>query len=404
MPKRLLLVAILLNLLTACAGGVELSSPMPVAPMVTSAPIAAATPTIASLPTIPAPAQPLPPPTAMPPGEPVQISPADPRLRYTGRFDFQDLQAPAFDWSGSTIEVAFMGPALTILLDDGANLYDVTLDGETSVLQTAPGASNYEVATDLGPGTHTLRVTKRTEAYVGAAVFRGLILDRGGQLVDLPPRPERSLVFIGDSITAGYGIEGDSPECYFTPATQNATLTYAAQTAVALDAEYTLLALSGLGVARNLGEAEGTGGPTAVAYVNRTLGMNGLIPQPANEPGPDGVVINLGTNDFSSQPFPDAEVFVNAYRELLTAVRARYPEAEIVATAGPLMMGQAPTLIRQAVELQQSAGDRRLHFVFLEDTLARSGEDFGCDWHPNVSGHRKMAAELRPALQEILGW
>ena len=340
----------------------------------------------------------------MPPGDPVQISPADARLRYTGRFDFEDLQAPAFDWSGTTIEAAFIGSALTLLLDDGANLYDVTIDGETSVLQTVPGTAAYEVATGLGPGDHTLQLTKRTEAYVGAAVFRGLVLGGGGQLVDLPPRPERSLVFVGDSITAGYGIEGSSPDCYFTPVTQNAAVTYAAQTAAALSAEYTLLALSGLGVARNLGAADGAGGPTAVAYINRTLGMNGLVQHPANAPGPDAVVINLGTNDFSSQPFPAADVFVNAYRELLTAVRARYPDSEIVAAAGPLMMGQAPALIRQAVELQQAAGDTRVHFVLLEDTLSRSAEDFGCDWHPNISGHQKMADQLRPALQEILGW
>jgi lysophospholipase L1-like esterase len=408
MLLRVFVLTLALNLLAACTayedGAQEETAAIFLIPTVAPAPAGTA------VPTLPAPQMPTPIPTATvgtlaEAGEPVFVGPDDPHLRYIGRFDFQDPQRPAFDWSGSSIETGFTGTSVTILLSDGANYYNVTIDGETTILQTLPGESRYEGASGLAQGEHTLRLTKRTEAYVGAAVFEGLLLDAGAELVKGPPAPGRRLEFVGDSITAGYGIEGDSPECYFTPGTQNAARTYAAQTAEALGADYTLLALSGLGVVRNLREAEAASPETAVAYIDRTLGMNSFVRYPPGDAPPDAVVINLGTNDFSSLPFPDDEAFVTAYQELLAELRGRYAAAQIVAVAGPLMQGRAPQLIAQAVERQRTvADDEAVRFLEIEDTLERSAVDFGCDWHPNVAGHEKMAAQLIPALAEILGW
>lgn len=405
---RLCVFILAVLLLAACATdeGAVVAEPAVASPTSTLAAVSAAT----AVPTPPPPQMPTPIPTVAvqitaEAGEPIFVGPDDPHLRYIGRFDFQDSGRPAFDWSGSTIETGFTGTSLTIMLDDGANYYDVTIDGETAILQTVPGESRYEVARNLTAGEHTLRLTKRTEAYVGAAVFAGLLLDAGQRLVQGPAANGRQLEFIGDSITAGYGIEGDSPECYFTPVTQNAAQSYAAQTAQALRADYTLIALSGLGVVRNLREAEAASPETAVAYIDRTLGMNSFVRYASDGAAPDAVIINLGTNDFSSLPFPDDEAFVAAYQELLAELRGRYTTAQIVAVAGPLMQGRAPQLIAQAVERQQAvAGDEKVHFFEIEDTLERSAADFGCDWHPNVSGHEKMAAQLTPALAEILGW
>lgn len=355
--------------------------------------------------TWPAPQAPTPIPTATARGEPVFYPASDPALRYTGRFDFTDPQRPAFDWSGTSIEVQFTGPELALLLDDGSNYYDVTIDGKSSVLQTVPGQKVYQIAADLVDELHTLQIRKRTEAYVGAAVFEGLLLGSGQRLLPPPPPPAHRLEFIGDSITAGYGIEGDAPECYFTPATQNANRSFAAQTAAALGAEYALVALSGLGVVRNLRDPQVASPETAVAYIDRVLGMNPILHAEPSSWVPDAVIVNLGTNDFSSPPFPEDEAFMVAYQELLSAIRARYAEAHIVALGGPLMLGRGPQLINQAVMRQQQAtGDARVHFLLIEDDLERSAEDFGCDWHPNVHGHGKIAAQLQPALQTILGW
>ena len=302
------------------------------------------------------------------------------------------------------IEFAFYGTSLTLFLEDGHNLYNVTVDGHTETLETELGQESYVVANDLQPGRHHFRLVKRTEAYVGAAVFKGGRIT--GELLEPAAQEQpRSLEFIGDSITTGYGNEGESPECWFTPQTQNAALSYAALTADALQADYALVALSGLGVIRNLRAEEAASPETAIDFVERTLGLNPFITWPAGERVPDAVIINLGTNDYSSLPFPEEEAFIDAYLDLLERLRDRYPQASLFAVAGPLMSQPAPRVIETAVDrFRRASGDEDVYFQLVVDDLERSAKDFGCDWHPNENGHRKIAAQLIPPIAERLGW
>ena len=328
---------------------------------------------------------------------------SDERIRYIGRFDFTDPLRPAFDWSGVSVEFVFLGTSVTLHLEDGRNLYNVTIDGHKQILATDVTQSTYIVAEELKPGEHHLRLTKRTEAYVGAAVFSGI--DVTGVLLQAPPARERKIEFIGDSITAGYGNEGTEPECWFTPDTENMDLSYAAIVAEQLDADYASIALSGLGVVRNMRDERASSPQTAIDYIDRTLAMNPTVKWPAERSVPAAVVINLGTNDFSSRPFPDEQDFVEAYLELLTSVHIRYPQAHLFAVAGPLMLQPAPRLIEQAViEFHRSEEGVLATYVLIEDNLERSAADFGCDWHPNVSGHRKIADQLMPVIARELGW
>lgn len=383
----------------------------------TPVPGAAALATLTALPPVPtnpplpsrlAPLTPSPVPTRNVPtvsADKTTLVPADDdRIRFVGRFDGQDPLHPAFDWSGVTIEFAFTGTGLTLLLKDGRNLYNVDIDNDQHVLQTEMGRTTYVLADQLEPGSHMVRITKRTEAYVGAGVFSGLVVS-GGDLLDPPPPKERLLEFIGDSITSGYGNEGDSPECWFTPGTQNAELSFAGQTAAGFNADYHLIALSGLGVVRNLRDENAFSSQTAIDFIDRALGLNPLIPWPASQSPPTAVIINLGTNDFSSTPFPDEATFVQAYVDLLQAVYLRHPGKPIFAMAGPLMLEPAPRLIEAAVvQFAAAQNDADITYVNIEDTLERSAADFGCDWHPNVDGHRKIAEQLMPHIAEVLGW
>ncbi len=344
-------------------------------------------------------------PTVVSNGTPVFITAEDSRIRYTGRFDFSDPQHPFFDWSGVTIEAAFSGPSLSILLKDGHNLYNVTIDGQSEILQTIPEETTYLVAQGLPDEPHIVQLTKRTEAYVGAGVFSGFILEAGYDLLEKPASAGRHIEFVGDSITTGYGNEGDSPQCWFTADTQNVAQAFAAQTADHFNADYSIVALSGLGVVHNLRSAEASSSETAIDFLDRTVAMNPVLTWDSQNETPDTVVVNLGTNDFSSLPFPEVEIFVEAYVDLLQRIRLRYPQAPIFALAGPLMLGPAHDAISTAVERMQLEGaDDNVHFVAIEDTLEKSDADFGCDWHPNIQGHKKIADQLVPVMTDVLGW
>lgn len=334
-----------------------------------------------------------------------RISAADPRIRYTGRIDFSDPTRPAFDWPAITIEAAFEGTSLVVLLQDGQNSYNITVDGQESLLQTRPDVNRYEIAGNLSSGKHIFSMTKRTETFYGTPVFLGFELDTDSDLAALPPDPDRRIEFVGDSITAGYGSEGESPTCIFSAATENAELTYAAQTAKELNAAYTIVAVSGVGIVRNYNADDKMSPGTMLSYYDLTTTDRDSKEWDFNRWVPDAVVINLGTNDYSTVPHPAGELFVQGYTNLIVKIRNRYPDAHIFAVAGPIMVDPAEVTIRSAVtQMHEVLNDDQVHFVKIENNLELSAVDYGCDWHPNASGHRKIAQQLIPRIRQEMNW
>lgn len=344
--------------------------------------------------------QPTLPPTNTPMPGSITIPADHPAIKYIGRFDFSDPQQPRFDWPGATIEVRFTGTAVSVLLQDTSNWYNVYLDDRSFVLPTVYGEDNYLLAANLEEGNHTLRLTKRTEAGVGLGTFRGISLPSTSQLLDPAPDAPRKIEFIGDSITTGYGSEGSSATCDFSARTQNVEQTYAAQTARELGAEAMITAKSGIGAVRNYADANTTSTEPMASLYPRAIAQEAHSAWDFSRWQPDVVVVNLGTNDFSTQPHPPQETFVTSYVEFLRTIRSNYPQAHIFAIAGPIMQPPANLYIENAVS---RINDNRVHFVLIENTLS-TNTDYGCDWHPNEAGQAKIAQHLIPAIRGVMGW
>lgn len=319
-----------------------------------------------------------------------------------------------FAWSGTSLRARFTGGAISALLREGAagphrNRYGVIVDGVESTFTASAGDGRYVLASGLGAGVHELTVTKLTEAEVGAGELLALELADGGALLPPPAVRARRLEFIGDSITCGYGVDGASKECPFSSETQNHWHSFGHLTASALGADASYVAFSGRGVVRNY---DGSTTGLVPALYRQTL------PEPASADWdfgrfpPDAVVINLGTNDFARGPPPEAE-FVEAYRALVTFIRARHPLAHVVVTLGPMLTdnyaqgAKAKTLCRTwlsgLVSTLRAAGDTRVHFLeFPEQDEVTDG--LGCDYHPSAKKHRAMATQLTDALEAALAW
>lgn len=353
----------------------------------------------------------------------IDVPASDPAIRYVGRFDFADEAAPRMAFPASAVETTFEGDAVDLRLRESApgtsttstEYYEVRIDDEPPIkLEACPAQEIYPLARDLGSGSHRVRVSKRTEASVGAAAFLGFRV-RDDTELNLPEAPERRMEFVGDSITCGYGNEVSTtdPDSYkFTSANENALFAYGAVTARALGADYVAVAASGRGMVRNY---SGGGGLYAPEFYELTSSEASGVAWDHSNYSPDVIVVNLGTNDFSiglseEEVTAMREEYRAAYVEFLTHLRALHPDATLVATVGPMMSDSYPpgyrawTSIRSDVQgvvegLVEGGDSKVLYFEF-----ATQSAPYGEDWHPTLATHQKMADALGAFIREELGW
>jgi lysophospholipase L1-like esterase len=325
-------------------------------------------------------------------------------VQLMGRFDFADPARPGFGWSGSAMIARFQGTGATLRIDGSPNQFAVVVDGVLApVLKVVSGTTQYAVASALASGAHDLVVWKRTEGNQGSNRFLGLDV-AGGQVVAPPAPPNRRIEIYGDSITAGYGLDGQGPNCSFSQDTENHYLTYAALTARALNTELHTVAWSGIGMVRNYGSA--TASPDAMpAVYARTLPTTATSAWAFDAWQADAVVINLGTNDASTSGDPGAP-YETAYLDFVRSLRQKYPSAYFVLTIGPMLSGTSLTAIKGHLQvvIQTRLGEGDSQMSFLEFPMQTGADGYGCDWHPNAATHAKMATLLTAELKTRLGW
>jgi lysophospholipase L1-like esterase len=318
------------------------------------------------------------------------IPPDDAHIQYSGRIDLSNPMAPRFDWPGVSITVRFKGQAVGFRLVDGFNNYNLTVDGKpTTVWATQAGQMDY-VETGFSKGEHIAVLSKRTEGYFGTATFKGVLLAKGCVLLDPPPKPKRRIEFLGASWMCGYGNEGPGLKCPELRSVENNDLAFGTVAAKILKAEWHITAYSGRGIVRNYGDTKSESEVPYGTYFGRTLVNDATSQWDFNSWMPDVVVINLGVNDYSTQPQPDSDVFQVNYVELLTRVRAVYPKAWIVtydATGWPDYIQH----VRDAVAEFKKRGDTKtMSLEFAPVPL----EDLACDYHPNVKADEHLGEDL----------
>ena len=335
--------------------------------------------------------------TTAPPGK------SENNIEFIGRFaTVGGTDHKQFEWSGSTITAGFEGTEIGITLKILRNgpygdndYFNVTVDnGKPYVLKITKGTDRYTLASGLKKGYHTVVVTKRTEGPFGALIqFEGF--DYGsGKAAPAPARRERRIEIYGDSISAGYGNEGEGSG--FRLEEENADLTYASITAKNLNAEYTAIALSGHGVHKSLSQSTTEVTPK---YFDRNLYKTSGNYR-FTQPDPDVVIINLGTNDYAIG-VTDAEYY-ESYMDFIAKIRRKYRDAYIVVTTcggtnRPL------DVLQQIVDARKEKyGDEKIgRFIGVFEDVDGA---FGADGHPSVYGHTQLADQLTEYLKEKLGW
>jgi len=332
------------------------------------------------------------------------ISPFDQAVRINGRFAKEaDIARASF--SGVEFTIAFEGTEASVLLKSPGNVFSVVLDGKQLPPLDLSAKTNEKhlIAKNLANGIHVLSIAKRTESIQGDALFKGFEIKGVPKKEALPQEQKLKIEFLGNSITAGYGVLDSVKEHTYSPITQDVFLSYAGVAARELNAEMRTVAFSGRGIFRNHPDSKDQRTlPEFFPYIS----VNAKIPWDFSWQ-PDIAVIELGTNDFSVNA-PDSAGFVNSAVKFAKQVREKYPNAKIIITDGPMLNDFWPkgvpslTLCRKFLDAaknelaKQNIMVHRLSFSRQDGSLG-----YGADWHPSKKQAEKNGKELAEFVRLI---
>lgn len=325
-------------------------------------------------------------------------------VRIVGRTDRTASDGSVrFDWSGVYAETKLDGRALSLRAGDtGKSYFDVFIDGRHSgKFKVASADTVITVAEKLSRGIHSISIRKCTEGETGITTFREFILPSGGALTAAAPR-RRHIEVIGNSLSAGFGTDSDNPRDPFTPETENCNLAYSTIIPRYFDADYTIIAHSGRGAVRNYGDSVRISRNAMRHKFLQTFDEDTTVRWSFEGYRPDLVIINLGANDFSTEPHPYRSEFVNAYCEIIDSVRARYGEQTKILSIMPyaIALEQEPMF----ADIMQRQADKPTYFLRMPVDYLNWDSDRGAVWHPNYQGQKKMAMFMIPYVATIMGW
>jgi lysophospholipase L1-like esterase len=343
-------------------------------------------------------------------GQSVVHSPNNNSIFYTGRIDFSNPEKPRLVGAGSYFELKFKGTSCSVLFENTGDQYNyiaIVLDGEyKGRVRTTQKQQKYEVATNLKDTEHTLLICKATEALIGPLDFKGIQCD---EILPFNKTFVRKIEFIGNSITSGTGLDLSGVPCGkgVWHDQHNAYLAYGPVTARALNANWLLSSVSGMGMLRNWNN-EGPALPQM--YDHLYLDANSKMVWEPKFYVPDLISICLGTNDFSDgdgsydRKKLDSTKFVNAYIAFVKHLRERYPKAPICLLTSPSIAPENNikfSAYLSAVIHYMKETEQDNNFYKFEFKHNYSG---GCDGHPNAEEHQKMSDELVPFYKKVMNW
>jgi lysophospholipase L1-like esterase len=320
-------------------------------------------------------------------------------IQYYGRFDQSDPKKPKFWAPGAYLTTRFSGSDCEIFINDQVtegshNYIEVKVDNIGPVrIQLRARANRIQIARDLPGGDHTVTITKNTEASVG---FLEMIGFKCNSLLPPPPVPSRKIEFIGDDVTAGAGSDSrfmpcDSAEWYDQ---SNAYSSYGAITARDLNAQFSLTAVSGIGITKAAGEPGGN-----ISQVSDKINLHkNDVDWDSKKYQPDVVTLMLGNNDAVT----DSSSFINSYLTFIKKLRIKYPVSQIVCMSiskGDAKSARLRNMIPVIVASAKKGGDQRVQQLIISGTYNK-----GCNKLPSMEEHLEISSQVTAYLKKIMAW
>ncbi|MBE6319544.1 MAG: hypothetical protein E7075_01110 [Bacteroidales bacterium] len=349
----------------------------------------------------------------------------DSRVTYVGRTLVEGTDV-SFDWTATYFRLSFSGRSLTMRATDTKwdatpemaatrhNYYNVWIDAPMSaephrIIEVASADTIIEL---IDPAylkkskikEHQVFVQKRTEGEQGKMTIHEFATDAKGVFHQAEPIRKRQLEFIGASYDCGYGVDDTSRLAKFTPETENASRSFCAILSRYFDADYVVIAHSGMGAARNY-NSKFAGYHMPDRYL-QTFDMDSAQATRWNaaesDIRPAITCIYLGGNDFSVAMQPSYEKFCDGYYRLIRSIKDYYGEDHPVLCVSSKAHS---TLLDYMRDMVKFCPMPNVHFMACCPTLHLStDEDLGASMHPNYIGHQKFSYAYIPYIATITGW
>ncbi len=345
-------------------------------------------------------------------GEPAvrNYSPDEEHIRLLGR-GYYNSGKMYLSYSGSGIEFICKGSYAEITVCRASDNYvnrnhrprfAIYSDGNLIVDECVDfEEKTYRIDTDY-EGT-TITLIKLSEAmYSSFAV--GNISSYGTEGIVPSPEKKLNIEFIGDSITCGYGVDAGRFGTFSTQ-TENFTKTYAFNTAMNLDAQWSAVCFSGYGV---------VSGYTENGYKTDKLVMNEYdkactltdadYTWDFSKTETDLVVVNLGTNDASycSESYSRRFEFVDAYINLLKTVREKNESAYILCILGDMNNSLFSSLESAVEQYKAQTGDERAEAFTISYDMGKN--DVVIDGHPGEKSNLRASESLTDKIRNLILW
>jgi len=335
------------------------------------------------------------------------VLPSESVISYTGRIQLREKDA-IFTYPGTEIRFKTNSESIKLLLSDFHNAYDEDRN-QYSVyvndllkrrIRISDKRDSY-IISGLDPDKmNSVKIVKRTESKVGYGKFEGVILNQDAKIESYPYENAKKLLFIGNSITCGYGLHASAAEENFKAETENVEESFAGIISRKIGAESHFIAFSGKGIFRNWGQKP--------PYIN-TMGdlYTRTLTEDANgswNPArfiPDRVIISLGTNDFSPPLGADSTLFCKKYIELINTIEEQYSNVPIYMLQSSMVLDASRKALEKYlmnIEAEMQRAGKPVYFIDVSFQTGSFG--YGANWHPSAAQARFNAKEIFENLKQ----
>ena len=286
-----------------------------------------------------------------------------------------------FQWSASGFQFVFLGKSITLQISSHHTLYGPVIlavfieDELYQKIDLKEGGHTYSLSF-AKPEIMHVKIIQITELQYGFFALEDIQTD--GEISKLD-KPSESILWIGDSLSAGYGLEADTTPLVFNTHFEDCTHAYPYLVSNALNTLPIIIAYSGNGIiSRWIPETE--------EKPNTEDILPTIFPYDISE-NPSWVIINLGTNDasYTRGILEREQRFQELYIHFILKLKIKFPNAKFLLCYG--LMEESLLSSIQKVALETSS-------LFLRFNTATEKDGFCFASHPNKTSHLNAAHTL----------